>query len=89
MRLPVLCPLRGIEIPIPSRVVRSRQGEQALELFDQFAGADPDGLGHPQQGMETDPLLAAFDLADVNGMEVRFFGELFLAQPRLFAMVAD
>ena len=30
--------------------------------------------------MEADPLFATFDLADVNGMEVGFFRELFLAQ---------
>jgi hypothetical protein len=39
-----------------------------------------------QQGVEADPLLPAFDLADVNGMQICFFREPLLAQAKFGAV---
>ena len=39
--------------------------------------------------MEADPLLAAFNLADVNGMQLSLFGQLFLTHAGLGAVLPD
>ena len=39
--------------------------------------------------MKANPLLAAFNLANVNWMKVGFFSQLFLTQARLYAVLAN
>lgn len=38
-------------------------------------------MGNAQQCMKTDPLLAAFDLADVDRMQIDLFRQFFLLNP--------
>ena len=59
------------------------------EFVNQIARFDADSLGDPQKRMEADPLLATFNFANINWMKVGFFGQLFLAQARLYAVLAN
>ena len=54
-----------------------------------IARFNSDGFGNPQKRVKADPLLATFNLANVNRMKVGFFGQLFLTQTRLYAVLAN
>ena len=59
------------------------------ECADQLTGLDPQRLGDAQEGVQADPLLAAFDFADVIRMKIGLFGQPFLAQARAYTVLAD
>lgn len=59
------------------------------KFVHQIAHAHSQGLGDTQKRMKTDPLLTAFNLADVNGMQIGLFCEPFLAHACLIAAVSD
>lgn len=59
------------------------------ESLNQIARAHSNSLGNPQKRMKADPLLAAFDLADVNRVEVRLFSQLLLTQARLHSVLTN
>jgi hypothetical protein len=59
------------------------------KFVNQIAGANTESFGDSQQRVKTDPLLAAFNLANVNRVQIGFFGQLFLAQNSLLAVVAN
>lgn len=64
-------------------------GGSKLKAVNQGARLHSDCFGNPQKRMETDPLLAAFHLANINRMQLGFFSQFFLAQARLSAALAD
>ena len=76
-------------MPACSLSLQKRLKFTRSKFVHQIAHAHPQGLGDTQKRMKTDPLLTAFDLADVNGMQVGFFCEPFLAHARSIAAVSD
>ena len=44
---------------------------------------------NPQERVKANPLLATFNFADVNRMEIGFLGQLLLAQFGLFPMLTN
>lgn len=46
-------------------------------------------MRNTQQSVKTDPLLTAFDLADINRMKIRLLREPFLAHAGLLAVFSD
>jgi hypothetical protein len=59
------------------------------ETVNDGAGFDAHRFGHAQQGMQADPLFTAFDFTDVNWMQISFFCQLFLRQPRFRPVMAN
>jgi len=59
------------------------------KLADQVAQPYAHGLRDAQQGMQTNPLFAPLDFADINRMEVGLLRQFLLAQAGLDALVAD
>jgi hypothetical protein len=59
------------------------------QFSNQISNADAQCIRDPQQRMKADPLLASLDFANVNGMQVGYFGQFLLAQTRLFTMLAN
>lgn len=59
------------------------------KINHQIAHAYAEGLGNTQQSMKTDPLLTAFDLADVNRMKIGLFRQFFLAHASSVAVFSD
>jgi hypothetical protein len=64
----------------------TRAGSEAAE---QGGEGDAEGGGDFPEGFDGDRLGAAFHLADVNGVEIRLFGQGFLAQLGFPAEVPD
>ena len=50
---------------------------------------NPQRLGDFKERINRDGTVRAFHLTDINGMEVSFFAEFFLAQTRLLPMQAN
>jgi len=61
------------------KVEVSRRINRESEFCDQITGFDVHRFGNSQQCVQADPLFATFDLANVNGMKIGFFGQLLLA----------
>jgi hypothetical protein len=60
-----------------------------LNIVYEVAEPDAQGFGDPHQGVNAYRLLAAFNLPEINGMQVRLFGQLFLAHFCGLAMPTD
>lgn len=55
----------------------------------QLAHAHAQSLAHTQQSVQTDPLFATFDLADVNRMQIGLLRECFLTHACSFAVLSN
>jgi len=60
-----------------------------LQFVHQIADTNAEGFGYAQQCVQADPLFSTFNFANINRMQVGFFGQTFLAQTSLLAAVAD
>lgn len=76
-------------MPACSSSLQRRLKFTRSKFVHQIAHAHSQGLGDTQKRMKTDPLLTAFNLADVNGMQIGLFCEPFLAHACLIAVVSD
>jgi hypothetical protein len=88
MELVFNCPLDKAAGCLPSAIF-SHQERADSKSTDQIPNFHFQGFGNPQEGVKADPLFAAFDFADVNRMQIRPLGELFLAQSSPLAAFAD
>lgn len=59
------------------------------EVSDKLAYVHTKGFGHSQKGMEADPLLAAFNLPNIDRVEVGLFRQPLLADAGLGAEIPD
>ena len=59
------------------------------KFVHQIADANAKGFGYAQQCVQADPLFSTFNFANINRMQVGFFGQTFLAQASMLAAVAD
>jgi hypothetical protein len=73
--------------------LRSTEAGLSYSFFsdvpDEIARAYAERCRDTQQGMEADPLLTPLDFAHVNGMQVGFFRQFFLAQTGPATIVPD
>ena len=53
-----------------------------LKIFNQITHSHAKGFGNSHEGMEAHRLFSAFNLAEIDGMQIGFFRQLFLAQVR-------
>ena len=60
-----------------------------LQFVHQIADANAEGFGYAQQCVQADPLFSTFNFANINRVQVGFFGQTFLAQTSQLAAVAD
>ena len=60
-----------------------------LQILHQRFDPDVQRGRNAEQGMEADPLLAALHFADIDRMQPRFLGELFLAPSRADTVLPD
>lgn len=63
--------------------------DEVSKVFDQLAHTHAEGFGDAHQGVNTGGLLTPLDLAEINRMQIGFFGQFFLAHPARFAMFPD
>jgi hypothetical protein len=63
----------------------NKSREPKSEFVNQIARFNFQSLGDPEQSVQTDPLLSAFNFPHINRVQIRFFRKLFLAQASLFA----
>lgn len=61
----------------------------ALQPAKKIGDGDFQGRGNSHEGVNGDIFLAALDVADIVVVEIRFFGQFFLAPPHVPAMRAD
>jgi hypothetical protein len=64
-------------------------GVRRLEVAEKVAPANAQSFGNPQQSMEADPLLAAFDFTHINRVQLGLFRQPLLAHARLGTVLAD
>ena len=60
-----------------------------LQFVHQIADTNAEGFGYAQQCVKADPLFSTFNFANINGMQVGFFSQTFLAQTNLLTAIAD
>jgi hypothetical protein len=72
---------------VPHRL--AEVGVQRSQSVNQMACLCPESLRNAQKRVQADPLFTAFNLADVNRMQIGLFGQPFLAHPYGLAAVSD
>ena len=70
-------------------LVRPPLAARQLNPMDQACQRHLQGVGDSNQSVQGDVFLSAFNLPDVFVTQVCFFGQFFLAQTSLLAIVAD
>ena len=60
-----------------------------LKIFNQITHSHTKGLGNSHQGMDAHRLFSAFNLAEIDGMQIGLFRQLFLAHFTCFPMYSD
>jgi len=68
-------------------VVRVRP--TVLKLVNQITDANAKSFGNSQKRVQANPLLSAFDFADINRMQVGFFCQFFLAHADMLPAIPN
>lgn len=74
---------------IPAGFEKEARDGIDLNIVHQITEANFQCFGNPDQGVNTHGLLAAFHFSDVDRMEIRFFRQDFLTQPRRLAVMSN
>lgn len=71
------------------KLAQGNLAARTSKLRHDVAQPDFQSVGNPQQGVQADPLLSSFHLADIDRMQVGLFSKLFLTQLCLPPVMPD